>query len=1065
MTVLFADVAGSVGLAESLDAEDLRALLGRYYAIAKEAVASHGGTVEKFIGDAVVAAFGVPIAHGDDAARALLASLALRDRIREDASLAERVRVRCGVATGEVIAARDTAPGDFLVAGDAVNVAARLQQHAAPWEILVTDRTAHAAGPTFAFGPFGQVTLKGRQATVRSARLLGRSSWSRRRTPFFGRDAELARLGEVAERTFRDRRPASVTLVAPAGTGKTRLLEEFLSQTTATTPDVRVLTAQCLPYGQRLTYWPLRGLLLRLLELADDADADAVTAAAARWLGDAGADHAERVAGLLATTIGLGAADVSDAADLRSAWRTLVEAQARRGPLVVVLEDLHWASASLLDLLDAAIEPHGPAPLLTIALARPELQDRARGWLTAGRDHLSLWLEPLDTASVGELVRHLLGSADDRLLAGVVARSEGNPFFAVELTRSILDRHRSARDVPSEDAGALMLPDTVQATVLARIDMLPGAAARALRVAAVFGRTFTPEAAMAVAQTDRESIDVALELLVARDLLRWSDAGELAFRHMLIREVAYGTLTRAERAALHAAAGAWVEERSAPSDSFAEIIAYHYREAASLAASAPSLDAVAVRRKAVEWSRRAAERAFAAAAHVEAVTHLRSAIALAEGDVLADLYERLGDAFTSTEAADAYRKALELRRAAHRPADEQLRAVAGVLHVHFRSGGMGVPRGTYDVILGLRDEGRALLDHATGERAIARFLAADAFYPFWRRRTAGVVPPPEEVDHAEAEARRALEIAERYGDLDLVSMALDGVGTALMLRGRFREARDLALRRLAMGEKISVIERLDAYGLAVWLSYWMGDLAEADRVSAEGLPLASAERAPAWGLNLISWRALALMRRGRWDEVLALGDRSCDLWQGAGRPAHTYALTGMIAALAVARARNDVTRASRYRDMIDDIAARIGDHSPHALPGPEGDELDRYVQQLDRRAPESVELALAFASDGGHPAAARFTDRLAAAEEYRAFPLLQGEIHRALGLARSDGSELARAVAIFEEHGALPAAARARCEHAALIGSREELAVGVAALEELGDLAGLERFAGRRLAR
>jgi hypothetical protein len=971
------------------------------------------------------------------------------------------------VATGEVVASRDVAPGDFLVTGDAVNVAARLQQQAAPWEILVTDRALRAAGPSFGSGPLMSVTLKGRQAVVRAARLLGRASWSRRRTPFFGRDEELARLDAIAERALGDRRPSRVTLLAPAGVGKSRLLEEFLTHVPELAPEALVLTAQCLPYGQRLTYWPLRALLLRLLDQGDAATADEVTASGAAWLRAAGVADADRIAALLATTIGLGGAEANDPPDLHAAWRATIEAAARRRPLLIVLEDLHWSSTSLLDLLESALEPHGRSPVLTIALARPELHERARSWSAAGRDHLSLWLEPLEAPAITELVHHLLGGASEDVVHGVVARSEGNPFFAVELTRSILDQHRSARDVRANDPAVVALPDTVQATVLARIDLLPAVAARALRVAAVLGRSFRASGIAVVSGDAGDGVDVALELLVARDLLRWTETDELAFRHMIIREVAYGTLTRAERARLHAAAGTWLEAQGGASDAFAELIAYHFREASTLATAATDVDAETVRAKAVTWLRRAAEQAFSAAAHVEAVAHLRSAIALAEGDTVADLYERLGDAFTSTEAADAYRKALDLRRAAHRPADEQLRALAGILHVNFRSGGMGVPRGTYDGIVALRGTGRELLAQTTGDRAAALFLAADAFYPFWRRRTAGTAPPSEEVDAAERDAQSALDIAERIGDLALVSMALDGVGAALMLRGRFEESRELARRRIAMGDRIPVIERLDAYGLATWLSYWIGDLAEAVRVSAEGLPLAGLDRAPAWAMNLISWRTLSLARRGLWDAALEAGDRARELWLASGRPAMTYALPGQIAALAVAQARHDEARFATYREMVDEIRRHVGDRSPHSLPftSDDADDLDHYVRDLDRRAPESMELALGLASDAGRPAAARFAERLAAAEEYRPFPLLQAEIHRALGLARSDGDELAAALSIFERCGAAPAAARARCERAIALGSRAEMDAGLAALTEIGDLAGIERYSGRRIAR
>jgi len=230
VTVLFSDVSGSTEIGEALDPEDVRALLSRYYALAKEVVSSHGGTLEKFIGDAVMAIFGLPIAHGDDPQRALSAALELRDRVRKDETLGGRLPLRIGVNTGEVVAAREPSEGDFLVTGDPVNIAARLQQSAEPWQIVCGERTLRAAGAAFLFGAIGEIAAKGKRVAVRAATLVGRGTNARMRVPLIGREGELDQLELVARRAFAQHRAQLVSVIAPAGTGKTRLLEEFLER-------------------------------------------------------------------------------------------------------------------------------------------------------------------------------------------------------------------------------------------------------------------------------------------------------------------------------------------------------------------------------------------------------------------------------------------------------------------------------------------------------------------------------------------------------------------------------------------------------------------------------------------------------------------------------------------------------------------------------------------------------------------------------------------------------------------------------------------------------------------
>ena len=339
VTILFADVVGSTALGEALDPEDVRALLTRLFAIARDAIEQHGGRVEKFIGDAVMAVFGLPAAHEDDAARALNAALDLRDRVRADPALSSRVPIRLGVNGGEVIATRDASAVEFLVTGDPVNTAARLQQGAEPWSIVVGERTVRAVAERFRFGPPLAIEAKGKSAPLQARELLGLATEParRRRGRIVGRDADLDQLELVARRTIDERRPFLVSVVAPAGVGKSRLLEEFLDHLD---PDVRVAIAQCLPYGQRLTYWPMRAILLSIVELSDDSTPEQVRAALVAWLRNANEPEAERTAEQLAATIGASEIE-GDRIALFSAWRRLIELAAERAPLVLVVEDLH----------------------------------------------------------------------------------------------------------------------------------------------------------------------------------------------------------------------------------------------------------------------------------------------------------------------------------------------------------------------------------------------------------------------------------------------------------------------------------------------------------------------------------------------------------------------------------------------------------------------------------------------------------------------------------------------------------------------------------------------------
>ena len=720
VTVLFADVVGSTAMGEALDPEDVRALLGRLFGIATDAVERHGGRVEKFIGDAIMAVFGLPTAHEDDAARALSAALDLRDRVRADVTLGERVPIRIGVNGGDVIATRDSDASQFLITGDPVNTAARLQQNAETWGILVGERTVAAAGARFDFGDALAIEAKGKALPVKARFLLGVATGKGpvRRGRLVGRAADLEQLELTSRRAFDEGRPFLVTIVAPAGVGKSRLLEEFVDRLD---PGVTVVLAQCLPYGQRLTYWPMRAILLSIISLPDDASPEEVRDGVVAWLRAAGDDDADRTGGLLSATIGASELETGDRLALFGAWRHLVELAASRSPLVLVIEDLHWSSDSLLDLVESILQPRADVPILMVALARPELLDRRASWGGGRRNSISISLDPLPDRAVAELVGDLLPDAPPDVSRAVVARAEGNPFYAGEIVRSVRDRLGSSPTPEAVDAAIAALPDTVHGTVLARLDALEPTPRRVVQLGAVIGRSFEAGAVAALEpELGPDGIAAAFEILIDRDMIRSGARGAVTFRHILIREVAYGTLPRAERARLHAAAGTWLEQQATTAgreDELAELVAYHFREAIGLERLLGEPIDPEQAARAVGWLRRAAEITFGGGANVEAARHLEAAIELAPRELQPDLYERLGEVWTGgDQGVEAFAKAYALGRELGLDPDQELRTLAHLLVVHTRWAGSVAARLTTEEMDDRAAEVERLLQIATSER-------------------------------------------------------------------------------------------------------------------------------------------------------------------------------------------------------------------------------------------------------------------------------------------------------------------------------------------------------------
>jgi class 3 adenylate cyclase/tetratricopeptide (TPR) repeat protein len=1070
VTILFADVAGSTALGESLDPEDMRALLGRYYEIAREVVAAHGGTLEKFIGDAVMAVFGLPTAHDDDAARALAAALALRDQVRGDARLGERLPIRLGLSTGEVVAAMGGTGDDFLVTGDTVNVAARLQQGAESWEIVCAERTVRAAGDGFAFGEPIQVDARGKRAAVPARRLHeARAARPRPRTPFLGRDADVAQLELTSGRSMKERRPYLITITAPAGTGKSRLLEEFLARLPEEQPGARVVTAQCLPYGQRLTYWPLHALLLQLLHLPEDGDLDAIRPAAAAWLEAAGDPLPRRTAELLVATFGAGEGDPIDRAELFAAWRTAIELAAREHPLVVVVEDLHWSSDSLLDLIEVILQPRGEASLLMIVLARPELLDRRPTWGGGRRNYVALNLEPLDELAIAALADYLLQGPPQEVVDTVVARAEGNPFYAGELARALRERAPDLDDPAAVTAAVAALPDTVHATVLARLDLLAPAPRRAIQLGSVFGRSFQTGGVAALEPELAGNLTDTINHLLEHDLLRQGIGDELTFRHILIREVAYQTLPRAERARLHGAAGAWLETQSAGhEEEVAELVAFHFREAVTLGTAAGIDLDVGTIDKAVTWLNRAATAATAGAAYEEAGRHLRAAIEIAPREELPELWARLGDIFGGgNQATEAYANAARIGKELGRSPDFVLRAMSGELMVLGRWGGsVGSPLAPGEVEALVADV-HALRSEATDRAVIGWSLVAESFIPF-EAATSDRIATKDEWDNARTIAEQGLAIARELDDAPMISAALDALSSYTL--GTDPEAGvRFALERKALEDRLPLYERTDTQNMLAWSSAALGKLTTVLDAAESILRDLAPNQAQALALSLAGWQCWALGLLGRWDEMSPATERASRLWEEAGRISAGFAMHAFIVAADVGRARQD----DRLRSRAVATLLGIGEQFPPgqlfrrltAFAEPDPEALVRNVvldwQPYITRV-HYVERAVALCADVRHPIPIDGLDTLLAESRTRDQRLLTAQLLRARGNQERDEGNLREALELFRGFEAGPLVARCEIELGQLVDDPDLVTSGTAVLDALGDMTHLSRVAALR---
>ena len=650
VSVLFTDLVGFTELSESRDAEEVRALLSRYFETCRRLIDLYGGTVEKFIGDAVMAVWGAPVATEDDAERAVRAALDLVAAVTAlgDEVGAEGLRARAGVLTGEA-AVTLGASGEGMVAGDLVNTASRVQSAAEPGTVLVGEATRRATEQTVVFEEAGSFALKGKQGETplwKALRVVsgvrGQLKSQGLEAPFVGRDRELRQIKDFFHVSAEEQRAHLVSVTGIAGIGKSRLAWEFYKYFDGLAQTVYWHRGRCLAYGEGVAYWALADMVRMRCRIAEDDEPQAALAKLRAALEEHILDAEERrfVEPRLAQLLGLGEHETRDRQDLFAAWRLFFERLADTYPTVLAFEDMQWADASLLDFVEHLLEWSRNHPLFVVTLARPELAERRPTWGAGHRNFTSLYLEPLSEQAMGELLSGLVPGLPAPLRGQILARAEGVPLYAVETVRMLLDRgllveEGSTYRVAGEVA-TLEVPETLHALIAARLDGLAAEERRLVGDAAVLGKTFTPAALAALTGLDCSQLEPLLAMLVRREVLglqsdpRSPEQGQFGFLQDLLRHVAYETLPRRERRAKHLAAAEYLSANLGE-DEIAEVVASHLLAAYRLDPDAA--DAEPLRAKAHAAVVEAGERASSLGAAAEAQRYFEQAGELAGGPV------------------------------------------------------------------------------------------------------------------------------------------------------------------------------------------------------------------------------------------------------------------------------------------------------------------------------------------------------------------------------------------------------------------------------------------------
>jgi class 3 adenylate cyclase/tetratricopeptide (TPR) repeat protein len=864
VTVLFVDLVGFTTLSEGRDAEAVRELLSAYFDLASEVIGRYGGRVEKFIGDAVMALWGAPTAHEDDAERAVRAALDLVDAVR---GIGPGIQARCGVLTGEAaVTLGSTDQG--MVAGDLVNTAARLQSAAAPGTVLVGEATQRASANAIAYEQAGEQDLKGKALPVAAWRALrivaerrGRGRDDRLEAPFVGRDSELRLLKDLFHATSRERRVRLVSITGQAGIGKSRLAWEFLKYVDGVVEQVWWHEGRSPSYGEGITFWALGEMVRSRAGLLESDDAATTRARIGEMLAKHVPDEAERrrIEPAFLALLGAGEAPPGGAPELFSAWRTFFERLASTGVVALLFEDLHWADPGTLDFVEHLLEWSRNVPILIITLARPELLDRRPGWGAGKRSFLALDLQALDEASMRQLLAGLVPGLPEAAVRSIVARAEGIPLYAVETIRMLVADGRLVARAgggyePSGELGELAVPGTLHALIAARLDALDSSDRALLQDAAVLGQSFTADALAAIAGSTAAAIDGRLDQLVRGDLLhvevdpRSPERGQYAFVQALIREVAYSTLAMRDRRSRHLAAARHFE--SLGDDELVGALAAHYVAAYRASAEGEEADALAAQARIA--LRAAAARAERLGAPLQAVAFLQQALEVAVDDAdRAELLEQAGQAAVIASRADLAVTLLDEAVALRETGDDP---AALAWAIALRAEALGAAR--------RREEASTEFDGA-----IERFgdLGDD---PRWIRLLAGSAKMLQlngEYARSREWADVALARAERLGLIDVAANCLAVNGMAAFFQGRLWEASALLRGAGDLAEQAGLADISLRASMTLANITALDDPVESVRLQREALGLCRRLGRRSMEITILGNVAEDIRRTGDWD--------------------------------------------------------------------------------------------------------------------------------------------------------------------------------------------------------